>query len=207
MLTSQCMFFFTSMNYFWWCECSYSSIGAAKCLDWRDQECMLIDCNPLAQARCDDTNNPVQLATLVSECQEYLLSLSLQLLSTPDSIKPAIFQDLVHQNDEDSYANLQPWLKQLRGTMRLLSSLPDIGLWCSDGTTTVIFCNLYRLHQRITEMNLEVESTLFHVLDAHPEKMASSLKLVMKQVSIYHLFPYSLSLSSFLLLYNIFNLF
>ncbi|KIK50215.1 hypothetical protein GYMLUDRAFT_253165 [Collybiopsis luxurians FD-317 M1] len=158
------------------------------------QDCALVDYAYLGMTSSCIAHYLAELWNLISACQSCVPSLSVPLLTTSDNVTTVLghcFGPLPSEDDEGFYSSSQLRIKQLRRLLDLLSSLPDIesdlapalklhNNLSSCQTIAVVFRNLRLLHQCIFEMQAASETTLFHSLEAYPDRTAQILRSMMK---------------------------
>jgi len=139
------------------------------------------------------------LATLLSNVLSHIPDFSLGTSCTPEYIEATIIQYLGSLPDEfhrDYFPKSQIRIKKLRKIESFLHSLPVVEnnlTGClhehysplPDAPNATILHNLHSLWKKILEMQVNMENTLFHMLDAHPAHTEENLKSVMKFVRIF----------------------
>jgi hypothetical protein len=124
--------------------------------------------------------------------------LSTHILSTSDQIAAIVtqyFYPLPNQHDKEFYPKFQLRIKQLQHVLDLLDCLPTIEetlAFChskhnhllSGVTIATVLSNLQCLRKHVLGIKVDLESTLFHMLDACPTNTAKVLKSMMKLVRI-----------------------
>ena len=85
--------------------------------------CAVVDLFPFGRTTSCAVNI---LQQLVRDCQRYIPSISLQVLSNPGNIDQMVSQCLGKQFDECFYTSRHLRIKQLHAVLNILANLPDI---------------------------------------------------------------------------------